>query len=741
MSEQVYHFSVQGMHCASCTAGIEAALQDVSGVEKAVVNFASKSAEVLGDVDPVALIKAIEDKGYQAALMDDSSGEDEAESQETQHFWHLVKQSAVAFIVGIPLFSDLFFRWAPSALVPHIQVFWVITSLIVLFTLWYSGGHIYKGMWKSFLAHSANMDTLVGLGTGMAWFYSFIVVLIPGFIPEIARHVYFDTSVLLLALINLGAALEVHARGKTSQAIKRLIGLAPKTARIVRDGEEIDVPIESIKVGDRLRVRPGEKLAVDGEIVEGQSQVDESMLTGEPLPVSKSSGDEVVSGTINKSGSFIYRATRVGKDTALAHIVNMVRQAQNSKPAIGRIVDKVSAVFVPVILIIAIISAIIWFNVGPQPVSAFVMVTTIAVLVIACPCALGLATPISIMVGVGKAAEMGVLIRNGNALQEAGKLTTIVLDKTGTVTEGRPALSEVVVANGVSENELLTLAASVETSSEHPLAEAIVAGAKERGVTPQSASDFEAITGHGVRAQYKGKTVFLGNTKLMQEHKIELGDLSQRIKTLSEKGQTPMFVAEENRVLGIISVADPVKQDSKDAITKLHRIGLKVVMITGDNHITAEAVAKEVGIDEVIAEVLPQDKAARVKGFQDQGDIVAMVGDGINDAPALAASHVGFAIGTGTDVAIESADITLMGGSLMGVVNAIAVSNATIRNIKQNLFGAFIYNSLGVPIAAGILYPIIGILLNPLIAGAAMAASSLTVVLNASRLRFFKGTK
>ena len=632
---------------------------------------------------------------------------------------------------------DLFFRWLPSVSEPSVQWLWVAICLVVLGVLWYSGGHFYKGAWKAFRNHQANMDTLVALGTGMAWLYSTVVILFPMWLPEIARHVYFDTSAILLAFINFGQALEIRARGKTSQAIKRLIGLQPKVARIVKEGEEVDVPLTEVIVGDVVRVRPGEKVPVDGQIVEGESQVDESMLTGEPIPVHKRVGDDVVAGAYNKSGSFLYRAVRVGKDTALARIVDMVRQAQNSRPSIGRLADKVSGIFVPIVMIVAIVTALIWLDFGPEPKAAFVLVTMVAVLVIACPCALGLATPISVMVGVGKAAEMGILIRNGEALQTASHLTTIVLDKTGTVTQGSPALAEVIAVEAGGEDAVLKLAASVETGSEHPLAEAIVSGAKEKGLVLSKAKGFHAISGHGVSAMINKKEVLLGNFQLMAKKDIDVTALQPQADELASKGQTPMFVAENDKAIGLISVADPIKTDSKVAIAAFHAAGLKVVMLTGDNPRTASAVASEVGVDEVIAEVLPEDKASKVKYLQNKGEIVAMVGDGINDAPALAQANVGYAIGAGTDVAIESADITLMNSSLVGVSDAMAISKATLRNIKQNLFGAFIYNTLGIPIAAGVLYPLTGVLLSPVIAGAAMALSSVTVVMNANRLRLF----
>jgi Cu+-exporting ATPase len=485
-------------------------------------------------------------------------------------------------------------------------------------------------------------------------------------------------------------------------------------------------------------VRPGEKIPVDGVIIDGHSSVDESMLTGEPMPVEKKTGDEVTGGTLNKSGSFLFQAKHIGADTALARIIEMVRRAQSTKPAIGRLADKISAVFVPTVLIIAVITFLAWFNLGPEPKLSYMLVATMTVLIIACPCALGLATPISIMVGVGKAAEYGILIRNGEALQQAGKLTTIVLDKTGTVTEGRPAVTTLLPAPGWDESKLLSVAASIETGSEHPLAEAIVAAAKARQLKTSSASDFQAITGHGVSATVDGKKVLFGNARLMAQHKIGLGNLVARAEELAARAQTPMFLAVDGVAAGIVAVADPIKPDSRAAIARLHAIGLKVVMITGDNRATADAVAREVGLDEVMAEVLPGDKADKVSALQQRGEIVGMVGDGINDAPALAQADVGYAIGTGTDIAIESADVTLMRGSLHGVADAIAISRATVRNIKQNLFGAFIYNVLGIPVAAGVLYPFTGLLLNPIIAGAAMAMSSVTVVSNANRLRFLK---
>jgi Cu+-exporting ATPase len=564
------------------------------------------------------------------------------------------------------------------------------------------------------------------------------VVFFPDAVPDQARHVYFEATAIIIGLIDLGLALELKARGRTSEAIKRLIGLQAKTARVIRDDKELDIAIELVLLNDVVRVRPGEKIPVDGEVVEGHTAIDESMLTGEPMPVEKATGDTVAAGTINKSGSILFKATRVGKDTALAQIINMVKRAQNSKPPIGRLADVISAYFVPVVMIIAVASALTWLNFGPEPAVAFAIVSATTVLIIACPCALGLATPMSVMVGVGKAAEAGVLIRNGEALQTASKISAMILDKTGTITLGAPKVTDVLVAGEHDEQAVLRLAATLESGSEHPLAMAIVESAQERGIEMGKVSNFNAIAGHGVQAEVDGKTLLFGNEKLMRERAIELGDFVEKAQALAAEAKTPMYFAINNQLAAIIAVADPIKEDSIAAIKRLQHNGIRVVMLTGDNRATAKAVAEKAGIKEFFAEVLPEEKSKKVQELQMEGEVVGMTGDGINDAPALAIANVGFAIGTGTDVAIESADITLMRGSLHGLADAIAVSKATLRNIKQNLFGAFIYNVAGVPFAAGVLYPFLGMLLNPVIAGAAMAFSSLTVVTNANRLRLFK---
>lgn len=732
-----YRLSISGMSCAGCVAAVETALNSVTGVEEATVNFAEHTAIVKGDMDIADVISAVKLASYDAAELKGGDEEEaEKEAVEFAYYRTLLKKAWVAAIVGVPLFVGGMTGFFPEIDAENGQLIWLLLGFLTMGVMFYSGKHFFTGAWKSFRVHNANMDTLIALGTGSACLYSFVIVLFPDSVPSLARHAYFEAAVIIIGLINFGAALEMKARGKTSEAIKRLIGLQPKTARVVRDGIEIDIPISDVGLDETLRVRPGERIAVDGIIIEGHSSIDESMLTGEPMPVEKNVGDEVSTGTINASGSFLFISKRIGTDTVLAQIIDMVRQAQSTKPAIGRLVDKVASVFVPTVLIFTVFTFMVWFNLGAESAVSYALVTSMTVLIIACPCALGLATPISIMVGVGKAAEMGILIRNGDALQQAGKLTTIVLDKTGTVTEGKPAVTEILVAEGVDEMFLLTMGASIEAGSEHPLASAIVEYSKDKNISLYKTERFEAVTGQGVSGVIEGKNIVFGNARLMTG--IDISQMETQARNLAGQGRTCMYLASNGKLQGIIAVSDPIKKDSIDAIKRLHNLGMKVVMLTGDNQRTANAVAKQVGVDEVIAEVLPQDKSAKVVSLQDLGEQVAMVGDGINDAPALAQANVGFAIGSGTDVAIESADITLMRGSLHGVADAIAVSRATLNNIKQNLFGAFIYNSLGIPVAAGILYPLFGILLNPMIAGAAMAMSSVTVVTNANRLRFFK---
>jgi len=737
---------IEDASCASCVAKIEKALQSIAGVDSAEMNLALRTVVITGEVKQDTLIKAIASVGYKAKSANQASDEellDEKEIAEQKYYKKLMLQMWVGLGLGIPLMVYSLLG-GPMTVNSNLErTVWLIIGLICAAVMYFAGKHFYIGAYKSFVNHSANMDTLIALGTGTAWLYSIVIVINPTIVPEMARHVYFEATAMIIGLINLGLALEVKARGRTSEAIKRLIGLQAKTARVIREvqgkKQDLDIPIEQVVLNDAVRVRPGERLPVDGTVLEGETAIDESMLTGEPMPVKKSLGDEVVAGTINKTGSIIFKATRVGKDTALAQIINMVKRAQNSKPPIGRLADVISGYFVPVIMIIAVVSAMVWLNFGPEPTIAFAVVSATTVLIIACPCALGLATPMSVMVGVGKAAEAGVLIRNGEALQTSSKITAMVLDKTGTITLGAPKVTDINVVNALDENSILSLVASLETSSEHPLAQAIVETANDKALALSKVDKFHAITGQGVQGVVDNKQLFFGNAKLMKEQGVSLtASVITTAQQMASEAKTPMYFAINGELAAIIAVSDPIKDDSISAIQRLKDNGIRVVMLTGDNQATAKAVADKVGITEFFAEVLPEDKSSKIAELQHQGEIVGMTGDGINDAPALALANVGFAIGTGTDVAIESADITLMRGSLHGLADAIAVSKATLTNIKQNLIGAFMYNVAGVPFAAGILYPFFGLLLSPVIAGAAMAFSSLTVVSNANRLRFFK---
>ncbi len=749
--QQEYRFALRGMHCASCVQQVQSALDQLEGIDKAEVNLPDRSASVSAAVAPEKVIAAVEEAGFGATLLDDNYGEDERQAEEKAHYHQQLKQTGAALALGIPLMAMMFWDGMPMLNNASGQIFWQITGLLTLAVMVYSGGHFYQGAWAAFKNHYANMDTLIALGTGTAWLFSMLISFWPDLVPEQARHVYFEAAVFIIGLVNLGQALESRARGQASQAIRKLLNLQPETARLIRkeDGEEVDMRIESIQKGDMIRVRPGEKIPVDGKVMEGETRVDESMLTGEPMPVSKKKRDEVTAGTLNQSGTIRIRTLRVGSDTALAKIIDQVRQAQNAKPALGRLADKIAAVFVPTVLIIAVLTALAWFNFGPEPVSAYMLVTTMTVLVIACPCALGLATPMSIMVGVGKAAEHGILIRKGDALQQAAEVDVVVLDKTGTVTQGHPEVTDLVLldagkAQGLTEQDLLKFAVSLEVASEHPLAQAIVNRAKTEGISVQEAKEIQPVAGQGIQGQFTGddsdvsQRLLLGNRALMQSFDLELGAAETQMQALAEQGKTPVLLALNEAVIGVLSIADPVKEDSKAAIARLKKQGVKVMMLTGDNRITAQAVASEVGVDQVIAEVMPDHKADEIRKLQQQGLKVAMVGDGINDAPALAQADVGMAIGTGTDIAIESADLTLMRGSLQGIADAMEISKLTVSNIKQNLFGAFVYNSIGIPLAAGVLFPVFGWLLNPAFAGAAMAMSSVTVVSNANRLRLKK---
>ena len=729
--------SVSGATCASCVNSIEKALMSVSGVTHAHMNLADNTATASGEADPQALVEAVESAGYGANVIEnEDEADDRKQEEDKKQYKTLLVKMAISLGLGLALMI-----WGMGfdtmMVTDDNQLTWINFGILTLGVMIATGGHFYTGAWKAFKHHNANMDTLIALGTGTAWLYSIVVASFPEALPEMARHVYFEASAMIIGLINLGQALELRAKGKTSEAVRRLLDLRAKTARVIRDGQEQDIPVEDVQKGERIRVRPGEKLPVDGVIAEGSTRIDESMLTGEPMPVSKSEGDDVSAGTLNTHGSIIYEATRVGSETALAQIIKLVKKAQGSKPAIGKLADKISSVFVPSVMLIAVVSALIWYNIGPEPAVVHMMVAATTVLIIACPCALGLATPMSVMVGVGKAAEYGALIRQGDALQTAGKLDLVILDKTGTITEGRPGVTRVHAAES-DEQQLLALAAGLEQHSEHPLAEAILAKAKDDDIEPLKVTGFEALTGKGVQGEYDGQPVRLGNRRWLEGERLSLDGLTDAANSITDEAGTPLFLALGETVLGVIGVADAIKADSKAAIERLHQAGIQVMMVTGDIDATAKAIATKAGIDDYRAEVLPEDKAEVVSEMRGKGYTVAMVGDGINDAPALAAADVGFAIGTGTDVAIESAAITLMRGSLHGVPDAIEISRATVKNIHQNLFGAFIYNSLGIPVAAGLLYPIWGILMSPILAGAAMSLSSVTVVSNANRLRLFR---
>ena len=729
--------AVSGATCASCVNTIEKALMSVPGVTHAHMNLADSTATASGDADPQALVQAVESAGYGARVIEDADAADDRKQEEDKKQYKVLLVK-MAISLGLGLGLMIWGMGFGSMMVTEAnQLTWINLGILTLGVMIATGGHFYTGAWKAFKHHNANMDTLIALGTGTAWLYSIVVASAPEALPEMARHVYFEASAMIIGLINLGQALELRAKGKTSEAVRRLLDLRAKTARVIRDGQEQDIPVEEVQKGDRIRVRPGEKLPVDGVITEGSTRIDESMLTGEPMPVGKGEGDEVSAGTLNTHGSIIYEATRVGSETALAQIIKLVKKAQGSKPAIGRLADKISSVFVPTVMLIAVVSALVWYNVGPEPAVVHMMVAATTVLIIACPCALGLATPMSVMVGVGKAAEYGALIRQGDALQTAGKIDLVILDKTGTITEGHPAVTRVHATNG-DETRLLALAAGLEQHSEHPLAEAILDRARENDIEPELVSGFEALNGKGVQGKLDSEPVRLGNRRWLEAEGLSVEALDDAAKTITQEAGTPLFLAVGQQVLGVIGVADAIKPDSEAAIRRLHDAGIKVMMVTGDVDATAKAIAAKAGIDDYRAEVLPEDKAEVVSEMRGQGYTVAMVGDGINDAPALAAADVGFAIGTGTDVAIESASITLMRGSLHGVPDAIEISRATVKNIHQNLFGAFIYNSLGIPVAAGLLYPVWGILMSPILAGAAMSLSSVTVVSNANRLRLFK---
>ena len=739
-----------GISCASCVGTIESALLALPGVDRAAVNMGTERVTV--DYDPEQLgvhdlREAITGAGYELLHEDESvegperGGDAEAAARRAE-IADLSRRVALGAVLTAPVLfavmaSDVLgASWVPGILLNH----WVQLALIAPVML-YTGWPIHRTGWLSLRHRSADMNTLITIGSTAAFAYSLFVTVFPGLLPSDLRNVYYEAVGTILTLILLGRLLEVRAKAGTGEAIRKLIGLQAKKARVVREGGELEVPVEEVARGDVVAVRPGEKVPVDGELIEGRSSVDESMVTGESLPVTKEVGDQVIGATINQTGAFRFRATSVGRDTMLAQIIGLVEQAQGSKAPIQRLADLVASYFVPAVIFIAIATFVVWFDFGPSPALTYALVAAVAVLIIACPCALGLATPLSIMVATGKGAEKGALIRSAEALETAHKLEAIVLDKTGTITRGEPALTDVLPVDDASEEELLRLVAAAERSSEHPLGEAIVAGAEERGLPLPEVTDFESVTGRGLRARVEGRRLLLGTRRLLREAGVDPEPLEAAAARLEAEGKTAILAALDDRAAGVLAVADTVKPDSRAAIAALQRLGLEAVMITGDNRRTAEAIARQVGIERVLAEVLPEDKALEVRHLQDEGKLVGMVGDGINDAPALAQADVGIAIGTGTDVAIEAADITLVSGELRGLVTSLDLSRATMRNIRENLGFAFGYNAVGIPIAAGVLYPFLGVQLSPMIAAAAMAASSLSVVSNANRLRRWRPTE
>ncbi len=745
-------FTIEGMTCASCAQAVEKAVDKLAGVENASVNLATEKMNVRFDPEQLGhdqIMQAVADAGYRALIAADETEKTDKKQAHIKEMWTRFVWSAVFTVPLLYIAMGPMLPWGglplPSWLDPvQYSARFAIVQLLLTLPVVYFGRLFYTVGLKALVKGHPNMDSLIAIGTSAAILQGVVMtyLLAVGRVHVHHGHpdLYFESAAVILTLITLGKYFEAVSKGKTSEAIKKLMGLAPKTARVMRNDQEVEIAIEQVQVGDVVVVRPGDKIPVDGTIIAGNSAVDESMITGESLPVEKQVGDQVIGASINKHGAFRFEATKVGKDTTLAQIIKLVEDAQGSKAPIAKLADKVSGVFVPIVMLLAVLSGIAWLVLGQES-WVFALSITISVLVIACPCALGLATPTAIMVGTGKGAENGVLIKSGDALEMTQKVSTIVFDKTGTITEGKPVVTDILTYHNYEEAEVLLLSASAETSSEHPLGEAIVEGAKERGLGLKEVTAFRALPGHGIAVTVDSRALLLGNQKLMREYAVELLDAVADADRLAAEGKTPMFIAADGQLIGIVAVADTIKASSLAAIAKLHRMGLEVAMITGDNKRTAEAIAKQVGIDRVFSEVLPEDKANEVKKLQAEGLHVAMVGDGINDAPALAQADVGIAIGSGTDVAIESADIVLMRSDLMDVPTAIELSRATIKNIKENLFWAFGYNVLGIPVAMGILHLFGGPLLNPMIAGAAMSFSSVSVLLNALRLKRFKPKK
>ena len=746
MSKQK-EYIIEGMSCASCAMTIENAVSKIPGVDKASVNLATEimTVEATDSVTPEDIAKVVDGVGYSARPRGKSVEEELEEKNEKKeaHLREMKRNLTISAIFAVPLLfiamADMVGIPMPAFLSPmQSPVSYALIQLALVLPIIWLGRRFFVDGFKALSKGHPNMDSLVALGTSAAFLYSLYGTyhVLEGH-AHFAMNLYYESAGVILTLITLGKYFEDVSKGKTSMAIQTLVGLAPKMATVLRDGQEVEVPVEEVQVGDLIRVKPGEKVPVDGVVTEGNSTVDESMLTGESIPVSKSVGDEVIGASLNKTGSFILKATKIGKDTALSQIIQLVEQAQGSKAPIAKLADKVSGVFVPIVIVLALVSGLAWYFLGQES-WVFALTITISVLVIACPCALGLATPTAIMVGTGKGAENGILLKSGEALEEANHVNMVVFDKTGTITNGTPVVTDVVTADSTDAEALIRLAASLEVASEHPLGEAIVAKAKEQGATFDEVTNFEAIPGFGIKGHVGETLVFLGNEKWMRENGLANVEMNDKANHFAEQGKTPLYIGYNDAVQGLIVVADTVKESSARAIQTLHEMGIQVAMMTGDHERTAQAIAAEVGIDRVFSEVLPQDKANYVSKLQEEGYIVAMVGDGINDAPALAQAQVGIAIGTGTDVAIESADAVLMKSDLMDVPAMLKLSRATIRNIKENLFWAFAYNVIGIPFAMGVLHLFGGPLLNPMIAGAAMSFSSVSVVLNALRLKRWK---
>ncbi|GEM02416.1 Cu+-exporting ATPase [Halolactibacillus halophilus] len=741
-------FIISGMTCASCSQTVEKAVSQLEGVKKAEVNLATEKLNVLFDegvVTTSAIIETVQVSGYEAKLASDTLEREETKAKKQAGITRMWQRFFYSAIFTVPLLyvsmGHMMGLPLPSIIDPIMNpVTFSFLQLILTVPVMVVGWPFFKVGFRALIKRHPNMDSLVALGTSAAFIYSLgATVMVTLGKSQYAMDLYYESAAVILTLITLGKYFEARSKGRTSEAIEKLMGLQPKTARVIRDGAEMEVPIETVQVGDAIIVKPGEKLPVDGVVTSGKTSIDEAMLTGESIPVEKIAGDAVIGASINKNGTIQYKATKVGEDTALSQIIKLVEDAQGSKAPIAKMADIISGYFVPIVIVISILSGLSWFIAGES--GLFSLTIAISVLVIACPCALGLATPTAIMVGTGKGAENGVLIKSGVALETTHKLDTIVFDKTGTITEGKPVVTDILTVNEITVKELLQLAASSEKGSEHPLGEAIVRAAEEQRLTTLPVDQFEAIPGRGIKVSIDNQLLLAGNKKLMTERGIVLTEIDQTSDRLAGEGKTPMFIAIDGEIAGIIAVADTVKQHSTEAIDKLHQMGIEVVMITGDNSRTAEAIAKSVGIDRVLSEVLPEDKANEVKQLQGEGKKVGMVGDGINDAPALAQSDIGLAIGSGTDVAMESADIVLMRSDLMDVPTALELSHATIRNIKQNLFWAFAYNVIGIPIAMGLLHIFGGPLLNPMLAGAAMSFSSVSVLVNALRLKRFKPTR